>query len=36
MSNLLSVCDIKDEVLDILELAKNFKEGKMEEKTFSR
>lgn len=32
MSNLLSVCDIKDEVLDILELAKNFKEGKMEEK----
>ena len=23
MSNLLSVCDIKDEVLDILELAKN-------------
>ena len=31
MSNLLSVCDIKDEVLDILELAKNFKEGKMEE-----
>lgn len=28
MSNLLSVCDIKDEVLDILELAKNFKEGK--------
>ena len=32
MSNLLSVCDIKDEVLDILELAKNFKEGKMEDK----
>ena len=32
MSNLLSVSDIKDEVMDILELAKNFKEGKMEEK----
>ncbi len=32
MSNLLSVCDIKDEVLDILELAKNFKEGKMKNK----
>lgn len=32
MSQLLSVCDIEDNVLEILEIAKKFKEGKMEEK----
>ena len=32
MSQLLSVCDIEENVLEILEIAKKFKEGKMEEK----
>ena len=30
--SLLSVCDIEENVLEILEIAKNFKEGKMEKK----
>lgn len=32
MSNLLSVCDIEDDVLTILELAEKFKKGEMEDK----
>lgn len=32
MSQLLSVCDIEENVLEILEIAKKFKEGKMEDK----
>ena len=30
MSQLLSVCDIEENVLEILEIAKKFKEGKSE------
>ena len=32
MSDLLSVCDIKNDVENILEIAKKFKEGKIEGK----
>lgn len=32
MNSLLSICDIKDEIPEILELAKNFKDGKIEGK----
>ncbi|WP_409200291.1 ornithine carbamoyltransferase [Methanobrevibacter sp. DSM 116169] len=32
MNNLLSICDIKDDILEILDLAKRFKNGEMEEK----
>ena len=32
MSSLISICDIKDDISNILELAKNFKEGKIKEK----
>ncbi|OWT33727.1 ornithine carbamoyltransferase [Methanobrevibacter sp. 87.7] len=32
MNSLLSVCDVKDDVLDIIKLANDFKNGKIEEK----
>lgn len=33
MRSLLSICDIKDEIPEILELATKFKEGKINEKS---